>query len=83
MADILIKNMGLPKEGFIRLMIYPDGTVREINSYNEAVMPTEAKAVVLPEHGDLIDRDELKIDDSWALVSTGTIWDAPVIVEAT
>ena len=88
--DILIKNMGLPKEGFIRLMIYSDGTVREINPYNEAVMPTEATAVALPEHGRLCDLDALIEHETYnieqALFDTDEVLEdlknTPVIVEA-
>ena len=86
--DILIKGMEMPVDHGIFLVICPNGTIEQNvgtadNGYPIYHIVKEAKAVALPPHGDLIDRDELKIDDSWALVGTGTIWDAPVIVEAT
>ena len=58
MSEILIKNMALPKQGWKRLILLPDGEVREICG-DEAVRATDARAVELPEHGDLIDRRKL------------------------
>ena len=56
--DILIKNYQMPKEGVFNLLIYPEGDVFYVNPYNEAVCSTNAKAIELPPHGDLIDRQE-------------------------
>ena len=66
--DILIKNLEpeyAPSEGehegkIVRLRIFSNGRVDFINPYNEACIKTEAEAVVLPEHGDLIDKDTLR-----------------------
>ena len=58
MSEILIKNMALPKQGIKRLILLPDGEVREICG-DEAVRATDARAVELPEHGRLGDLDKL------------------------
>jgi len=55
--DILIKNMEMPKYRTL-LEIYPDGIVSEISPINNARISTEATAIPVPEHGDLIDRDK-------------------------
>jgi len=57
MSEILIKNMELPKQGMKRLIILPDGEVREICG-DEAVRATDARAVELPPHGRLGDLDK-------------------------
>ena len=88
--DILIKNMEMPKDGTLRLIIFPNGRVDEINSYNEACMSTDAKATEVPAHGDLIDRNTLKSKthtashlDGWkGVVLESDIDSAPVIMEA-
>lgn len=54
--DVLIKGMEMPKER-IMLEIFPNGRVLEIHPHNNARIPTEAKAIELPPHGQLIDRD--------------------------
>ena len=59
--DVLIRNMELPKDGILRLSIFPNGRVEEINSYNEACMSTDAQAVALPEHGAVIDLENLPV----------------------
>lgn len=61
MREILITGMKMPKEGFIRLIIEPNGTVKEINLYNETVIPTEAKAIEVPTHGRLINAYSLAV----------------------
>ena len=54
MADILIRGMKMPKEGYLPLNIYPDGRVSCNFDYDCA------RAVPLPEgHGRLIDADAL------------------------
>lgn len=58
MADILIKNMEMPEEGFVRMMLWHDGGVAiEVSPKNYEQL--EDKAVELPPHGDLIDKEEL------------------------
>ena len=69
-------NMEMPKEGFVEILIRDDGTVQQTGKsyridgtdyYTPYVgeMPTIYKAVPVPPHGDLIDRD--------ALLDTATI----------
>ena len=59
MSEIVIKGMALPKQGMKRLILLPDGEVREICG-DEAVMATDARAIELPPHGRLIDAETLK-----------------------
>lgn len=57
MSDILIKNMEMPKGDIpLVLIITGDGTVEEIDASDE-INATDAKAIELPPHGDLIERD--------------------------
>lgn len=58
MSEILIKNMALPKQGWKRLILLPDGEVREICG-DEAVRATDARAVELLPHGELVERDKI------------------------
>lgn len=92
MADILIKNYPMPKEGVFNLLIYPEGDVFYVNPYNEAVCSTNATAIELPEHGDLIDRKKL-LEHRFEVydrneevcqdyVETYHILEAPVVLEA-
>ena len=80
MADILIKNMELPKEGesCLNLKIYSDGTVLTTGIYNEEIMPTDATAIELPPHGRLIDADRLKADNPQHMNA-----DVPYVTEET
>ena len=55
MADLLIKNMELPRT----VTIYPNGDIDELI---DGKYVTIGKAIELPPHGDLIDRDELLTD---------------------
>ena len=63
MADILIKGLEMPKKGNIALLLYSDGSVEicGTGSLSKPLygVPVE-KAVALPEHGRLIDADELE-----------------------
>ena len=62
MADILIKNMEMPKqmESPITITIFKNGSVWMNDvTFGKGKLPN-AKAVALPEHGRLIDADELK-----------------------
>lgn len=65
MSEILLKNIEFPKEGTLTLVITSSGEVYRIpRKYyrNETVAITGSKAVVLPPHGDLIDRSKLHPD---------------------
>ena len=85
MSDILIRGMELPKNEPLRIVLNPNGQL----FVDHGVTFTEYEAVELPEHGDLIDRSELKtnmIDDTFGsaacYVNLVQILDAPVIVPA-
>lgn len=88
MSEIVIKGMALPKQGMKRLILLPDGEVREICG-DEAVMATDARAIELPPHGDLIDRSKLSVIpitdyklEGHLVVEIEDIENAPAILEA-
>ena len=61
--SILIKGMEMPKDGNWRsIRIYPDGTIGRPIGFGDYTLVEGAKAVPVPEHGDLIDRREAIID---------------------
>lgn len=63
--SILIKGIDLPKEGwYLDLVITDDGVVRYYGDEDDMQI---AKAVELPDHGDLIDRDALPKYTGYAL----------------
>lgn len=80
MADLLIRGMKLPKNLYgAHIIIKPNGVVQDY--MNGAVF---AKAIELPEHGRLIDADELEAsdailigEDAWNMVHN-----APTVLEA-
>ena len=54
--SILIKGLKMPEDGeFLDLVITADGVVRAYDQEDEKI----AEAVELPDHGDLLDKDEL------------------------
>lgn len=56
--DILIKNIGgLPEDGDLTLTITPKGQVILGGCIFTSNFGKEVKAIALPEHGDLIERD--------------------------
>ena len=59
MTDLLLTNITLPEEGTKRIILNPDGSVQEVNSYNEAVTSTNIQTLTLPPHGPLVDSDGL------------------------
>ena len=70
--DILIKNMEMPKNGDSTVIaIYYDGVWCNYTD-NEL----KGKAVALPPHGELVDRDYIKANGL-------SLNNAPVILEAT
>lgn len=89
--DLLIKNMEIPKDGTLRLIIFPNGRVDEINPYNEACMSTDAKAVEVPAHGELVQYLDVKNAIVKAVGKDNPLWcdimdvvdaDAPIVLEA-
>lgn len=79
--DILIKNMELPKNYPYRLTIEADGTVME------HCFGYKAKAIEIPPHGELIERDKiLEYIEDHETLNIGTLYDviqdAPTVLEA-
>lgn len=65
MSDILIKGMAMPKNGFITITVTSDGRVvgnskTENGKFEYLDNEDIAKAVPVPPHGDLMDRDAVK-----------------------
>lgn len=67
MPDILIRGVGFPKDNPVSFTLYPDGTVtwREYHAYakhgnitNGVLIVQFPRAIELPPHGDLIERDK-------------------------
>ena len=90
--SILIKGMEMPKDGSWRsIRIYPDGTIGRPIGFGDYALVEGAKAVPVPPHGDLIDRDTLReewlengeneyVYDTNAFLDS--LDDAPTIIEA-
>ena len=87
MADILIKGLALPKEGEygLKLGLLPNGKVEGTQQIGGMIRLIEATAIELPPHGDLIDRDKIKLKKdpvlNWYVVGE-LLKEMPVIVEA-
>ena len=89
---VYIKGMEMPKEGSWRsIRIYPDGTIGRPIGFGDYALVEGAKAVPVPPHGDLIDRDTLReewlkngeneyVYDTNAFLDS--LDDAPTIIEA-
>lgn len=86
MAGIYIHGLEMPKDKVICLLVCPDGRVTEktLSGFGE-----DYKAMPVPDHGDLIDRDALPwekqgllvADEDWALPCS-IIENAPTIIPA-
>lgn len=58
--SLLIKGMEMPKAGnWKTIRVYYDGTCAEPNWQGDCKVMKGCEAVPIPDHGDLIDRDEL------------------------
>ena len=84
MADILIKGLALPKKGdSLMIYVFPSGIV-DYKGFHEAETHITS-AIELPPHGDLIDRDKIKLKKdpvlNWYVVGE-LLKEMPVIVEA-
>ena len=84
MADILIKGLTLPKKGeAILAFVFPSGRVDY--KYDAEMETHRTTAIELPPHGDLIDRDKIKLKKdpvlNWYVVGE-LLKEMPVIVEA-
>ena len=83
--SVLIKGMEMPKDYPIRITLYPNGQVVKA----DALDYEEFESVIVPPHGDLIDRDALlasenqhyEIHSDSFYVETRTIELAPTIIE--
>ena len=85
MSDIVIRNIEMPKAGTtLSLLITSDGKVYKLPKRDCAmtVQKMDSNAIELPPYSRLIDIDVLPINNEDGLVSTGTIWDAPIILES-
>lgn len=85
MAGIYIPNMGMPQRDEV-ITIYPDGTAHR-HHLGLRLHISESKAIPVPEHGDLIDRDELRkqewvIDGMVHYFEPISIEEAPAIIPA-
>lgn len=96
MADVLIKGIEMPKEGRLVLAICPNGSLYRyfgkdgVEKAQEALLHCEV--IELPEHGRLIDADELTyetivtVDDFESthhkVIPLENIQNAPTILEA-
>ena len=88
---VFIKGMEMPKDdNWITVRIYPDGTCGRPDAYGDCALYNGAKAVPVPPHGDLIDRDALETDTEWDDREDGyisysrvAIECAPTIIEST
>lgn len=57
---VYLPNMEMPKEGSWKTVrIYPDGTCAIPNWQGDCTFIKDTKAIPVPPHGDLIDRDVL------------------------
>ena len=77
--SVLIKGMKKPKNCYDCPLHYghADCSYAEIRKHG-SVLETICPLIELPDHGDLIDRDELKATDSWEWIRHG----APVVIPA-
>lgn len=77
--DILIKNIKLPEDGLYEVTICGSGRV----FYHPLGKPDKSKkteAIVLPDHGDLIDRDALWGSTMCPYITKKPLFDAPVVI---
>lgn len=83
MSGIYIPNFEPSKEGYISA-IYPDGTV--VKPKSKEPFYEIYKAIPVPDHGDLMDRDALPenrmVFDRVKFINERFIKDAPVIIPA-
>ena len=89
MSDILINNMELPKEGSLVIEITKHGQVAQLFK-DGSLLRKGVKAIELPPHGDLIERDKLPHYKVFSIIGKGTdvvdledIKNAPTVLEAT
>ena len=79
MADILIRGMELPKNEPLRIVLNPNGQL----FVDHGVTFTEYEAVELPEHGDLISREQafqMMLDRGYQKEAAGVILEVPTVI---
>ena len=79
MADILIRGMEMPRQGLKVVAIHSNGHVYADTS-DPGFLHKIADVIELPEHGDLIDKDEAYA--RWNKGEEDVLHNAPVIVPA-
>lgn len=86
MSDILIKDVEIPNDGTVTLILHPNGDVYFGTAIKDIKIGT---AIELPPHGDLIDRNELPLTcitdyklEGHSVIEFEDVLNAPVIVEA-
>lgn len=93
MAEILIKDIEIPKKGNVGILIYADGSVEVCGkgALSKPIYGTPTtKAIEVPPHGDLIERDELPLNhitdynlEGHSVVDIEDVLNAPTVLEAT
>ena len=86
MADILIRGMEMPPEGYKTIILHSNGRVYEPTS-EELIVNKIADATEMPPHGDLIEKDlVLEYPTEWfyddPYISLSDIKAAPVVIPA-
>lgn len=79
MSDILIRGMELPKNEPLRIVLNPNGQL----FVDHGVTFTEYEAVELPEHGDLISRNQafqMMLDRGYQKEAAGLILEVPTVI---
>lgn len=92
MAEILIKDIEIPKKGSVGILIYADGSVEicGTGSLSKPIYGTPTtKAIEVPTHGDLIERDKLPQNhitdynlEGHSVVDIEDVLNAPTVIEA-
>ena len=79
MSGIYIKGLKMPTgDNWRSVRIHSDGSVFRPIGFGDYALIKEAKAIAVPDHGELIDRDELNVTDSWEWIR----YQAPTVIQA-
>ena len=81
MSGIYVSGMEMPKTGYEDVRIFADGSVTA-TSHKPPYYWTDYRAVPVPDHGDLIDRDKLmgaKLPNNMAYQGDGRISYPPTV----
>lgn len=78
--SLLIKNMEMPKDKAIAVVIHPDGTAYSAEMLAGVCTKylTDCEAIPVPPHGDLVDRDAIRKDwlENYRYALTSSILDS-------